>query len=130
MRIEVMSGQPKIKLDGIFCKLVNDAQPNTSIVCRYPEMEIRQPRELFDYIKDLTESHIKNDRDLFILTYSDHVLNAIRVSVKHLEFHGAKVHQIRKDGYDVCAGIDADGRLTEWLPDVFDVAETALLELQ
>ena len=72
---------------------------------------------------------IHQDKDLFILTYSDHVFNAMRVEIRKAKFQGAKVHNILNDGSDVIAEIDEDGHLTTWVDEIFDTWDNALTEL-
>lgn len=129
MKIEIMSGQPAIDLNEYFHNLLteNGYNEDTQLnVMMYPERCVYQPKELYDSVKAKVEETFKHHKDLFILTYSDHVLNAVRVVIKNHGFLNGKVHQITKDGKDVIANISSNGKLDVWLNDVFDVWDQAL----
>ena len=82
-----------------------------------------------DKVRKKVKEYIDADEDLYILTYSDHVLNAARVEIKNHKLNDCKCHQVLNDGYDFCAYIDEDGKLSCWAEDIFDVWEKALLEI-
>lgn len=132
MKLELISGQPNVDLKDKFREILKqngisdgDLEQNNFMI--YPELNIRQPKMLYDSIRERV--HNDSDKDLFILSYSDHVLNAIRVEIKKHNFVGGKVHQFTEDGGDLCADITEDGRLTIWADDIFDVWDKALTEL-
>lgn len=134
MKLEVISGQPNVELKDKFREILKQnginhegiEQKNFMI---FPELTICQPKMLYDSIRERVCKDIDNDNDLFILTYSDHVLNAVRVEIKKHKFIGGKVHQFQRDGNDICTDITQDGKLTEWVKDIFDVWDRALYEL-
>lgn len=88
MKLEIVSGQPDINnLNDIFSELlaqngiyVGDVEQKHFLI--YPEMSTRHPKKLYELIRNKVKEHIESDSDLFILTYSDHVLNAARVEIK------------------------------------------------
>ena len=134
MKLEIMSGQQDINLNNKFTDLlaqngiyIDDVEQKHFMI--FPERYIFHPKKLYKTIRQKVREHIENNIDFFILTYSDHVLNAVRVEIKNHNFDGAKCHQFLNNGEDVCADITKNGRLTIWIDDVFDVWENALMEL-
>ena len=141
MKLEIVSGQPKLRLFDLEDKfdeiLVQDnirvesayITDTEKCILRFPETEILHPKTLYDSIKMRVRNHIESDKDLFILTYSSIVLYAVRVEIKNYEFKGAKCHQFLNDGTDKCAVINENGQLSYWEEDIFDTIECALDEL-
>lgn len=132
MKIELMSGQPDVEINNKFAELLQQNGyniTNTEHVMIYPELELKQQKIVYDTVRQQIAFHINQQKDIFILTYSDHVLNALRLEIKRHEFKGAKVHQILNDGTDVITNISNDGKLDVWCEDIFDVWDKALDEL-
>ena len=134
MKIEVVSGQPGAKINDFFTKLldkngiyVGDIKQHHFMI--YPEYKVANQKVIFDTVRAKVAEYIANNEDLYILTYSDHVLNAARVEIKKHKLQGCKCHQILSDGTDECAWIDEDGHLSHWVDDIFDVWDNALTEL-
>lgn len=134
MKLEIISGQPGIE-ESQMCKLfaeenISDIETKSMLhFLRFPERTIFHPKKLYDEIRRIVKDYIKADRDLFIFTYSDHVLNAVRVEINKHHFVGAKCHQFLANGDDKCADITPEGGLTYWAEDIFDVWENALDDL-
>lgn len=135
MKLEVISGQPDVTSGQLFSKLSELLRENgysfedKNAFLFYPEKKVGQQKLLYDSTRKFVKKHIEENKDFFILTHSDHVLNAVRVEIKKHNFVGGKVHQIKSDGYDVVANISQDGRLNIWVADIFDVWDAALVEL-
>ncbi len=137
MKIEIVSGQPELqvnKLNDFFTELldkngiyVGDILQHHFMI--YPEYKVGNQKVIFDKVRAKVREYIENDEDLYILTYSDHVLNAARLEIKENSIQNCKCHQLLNDGTDVCADIDEDGMLSEWVDDIFDVWDTALTKL-
>lgn len=134
MKIEIMSGQPNVEINERFTELLKqnsydagDLEQRNFMI--YPENDLRQPKKIYESIREKVKKHMEDGNDLFILTYSDHVLNAVRVEIKNHQFPGGKVHQIIATGEDIIADIGIDGRLDIWIEDIFDVWDQALYSL-
>ena len=134
MKIEVVSGQPGAKINDFFTELldkngiyVGDIKQHHFMI--YPEYKVANQKVIFDTVRAKVAEYIANNEDLYILTYSDHVLNAARVEIKKHKLQNCKCHQILSDGTDECAWIDEDGHLSHWVDDIFDVWDNALTEL-
>lgn len=128
--IEIVSGTPENKESTrkFFEELIFNKKGKIII---FPERNenLYHPKDLYEYIQKLTEDSIKNNENLFILTYSTHVLNGARVVIKKYNYECGKVHQITKKGKDAESKITKFGKLSYWAKDVFDTDEKELLEL-
>lgn len=133
MKIEIVSGQPNANIEKFFDELLrNDcasAEDKTCYVMRYPEHKIMHPAKIVDHVRETVARYIENDKNLYIITFSDHVLNAVRCEVKKHKFGNAVCHQIMENGEDIPAYIDKDGHLSFWADGVFDTWDNALTEL-
>ena len=134
MLLEIISGQPNADIEDAFANIVKSyEEKGYNISCKslilYPEIKYRHSKTLYNAIRKRVRESIKNNEHLFIVTYSDHAFNALRVEIKLHNFEGALCHQIRNDGKDTCSNIWRNGSIECWEEDVFDTWENALFEL-
>ena len=127
MRLEIVTGTEKADVTSVFESLVYAYKDEN--IMKFPEMNILHPNTLYKEMKKVVREHIENDKDLFILTYSDHVLNATRVEIKGHQFEGALCRQVNDDNEEHVATISKNGELSYWENGVFDVWDNALIEL-
>jgi predicted ATPase len=128
MKIEIVSGQPYADVESFFETLL-PKYVNPHSVFKFPEYRMLHPVRLLNDFREVVREHIEENKDLYVLTYSDHILNAIRLEVKKHKFNNANLHQIRDDGSDMLAFIDEDGMLSYWEDNVFNLWDKALIEL-
>ena len=105
--------------------LIND---NTEVLIN-PEKELLHQKMLYDMTFENANKFIEKDINAVIITYSDHVFNAVRVAVKNHNKEDCEIHTVMNDGTITVAHIFPNGRLDAWIEDVFDVWDKALLEL-
>lgn len=134
MKIEIMSGQSNVKLNDYFTELldkngiyVGDIKQDGFII--YPEYKIANQNVILKEIREKVAKYIAENKDLYVLTYSDHVFNAIRLEIKKNKLKGCVLHNVLDDGSDVLSYIDEDGHLSYWQDGVFDTWDNALTEL-
>ena len=134
MKIEIMSGQPGVRLNEIFSNMlmnagidIKDADQEGFVI--FPEHRIEHQQVILDDMRKLVREYIKKDKDLYVLTYSDHIFNAIRLEIKKHKLDFCVLHNIMRNGCDVISAIDNDGHLSHWVDDVFDTWDNALTEL-
>ena len=134
MKIEVVSGQPHANINDFFTNLLRQNNVDVDGVSSknylvFPEQNHTHQQILFDTVREIVATYIDRDEDLYILTYSDHVFNAVRVEIKKHKLDNCVLHQILQNGTDECARIDNDGHLSHWANGVFDTWDNALTEL-
>ena len=95
----------------------------------HPEYRVANQKVIFDDVRARVREYIYKNKDLYILTYSDHVLNAARLEIKKFKLQNCKCHQVLTTGEDFCADISDEGQLSCWADDIFDVWDDALTEL-
>ena len=134
MKIEIVSGQPGANINDFFTELldrnniyVGDIKQEHFMI--YPEYVVSNQRVIFEKVRAKIAEYVKENKDLYILTYSDHILNAARVEIKKNKLADCKCHQLLSNGTDICADIDEDGMLSVWVEDIFDVLDKSLTEL-
>lgn len=126
MKIEVFSGQLNSNVENIFNSFMY--RKNT-VWWFLPERIFYHSLLQYEESIKLVEKCLKEDKDLFVYTYSEHILNGIRVSIKRNKIEGAKCHQFMNDGSEICAEILKNGSVTAWVDNVFNVSDKALIEL-
>lgn len=129
MKIEIFGAAPGVDISKIFdemCEL-----NNIKNVLIFPEFDKnrRHPQQILDYVRKYVSKCIKENKDIFVLTYSDHVLNGFRLAIKDNSFSGGICHQYKSQKDFFSAKIFEDGRLQYWEANVFDTWDTALFEL-
>ena len=134
MKVEVVSGQPKANINMFFTKLLAKNNINVGDITQehfliYPEHRVASQKVIFDDVRMKVREYIEADKDLYILTYSDHVLNAARLEIKKHKLQNCKCHQVLDNGEDVCVDITDEGQLGCWVDNIFDVWDNALTEL-
>lgn len=129
MKIEIMSGQPQAPVMEKFFKLCTENGAKENDILFFPEKEILNQLTLWGKVESIVKTHLFKDRDLFIVTYSDIVLNAARIWIRKYECESAMLHQVKRSGEDVCCKINDDGSIDVWVEDIFDAYERTLIEL-
>ena len=85
------------------------------------------PSELFERMIKVTNDCIKNNKSLYILTFSDHVLNGVRVAIKENKKEViAECHQLHDGGEVSICPINKEGDMSIWEKDIFDVYDSSL----
>lgn len=129
MRLEIVSGQPEANVNDFFGQLLAQYGVSSDTAVIFPEYEKMHPKKLYKKIRKITKQHIEENADLFILTYSELALYAVRTEIRRHQFEGAVCHQILNDGTDMIADISKNGYFTVWAEDVLDVLDMAMIKL-
>ena len=125
MEVVVVSGTENADVERFFSDLKKD-EGSKKIV--FPEFErIEHPRVLLDRIISETDECVKNNQSIYVLTYSQVVLNGVRFVIMNRDIEGT-VYAVREDEETVKATIGQGGRLDVWVPGVLDSLEKELLE--
>ena len=134
MKLIIVSGQEGANVEALFEKVISENgysyKDAPKMVFPESSMFLRHPGALYNNVRKVVENHIENDRDLFILTFSDYAMYGIRVEVKKNDFDGTViVHQLKEDGEDVVSNMNPDTANFEYVDGIFDVIDNALDEL-
>lgn len=131
MKIEIVSGQPNAPVMEHFFRLCVENGAKEKDILLFPEKEVLNLNQLtlWKRTEYFIEKHFLEKSNLFILTYSDIVLNAVRIWIRKYECESAMLHQIKRNGEDVCCKINDDGSINVWVEDIFDAYERTLIEL-
>ena len=122
MKITVITGQTGIDIKKISCEF----QGNEVI---FPEIKICHSYELCENIMQTVQEFYNTDTDLKIVTYSEVVLDAVRLWVARNSFEYASCVNILSNGDIVNVPIDKNGEMKRWIDGVFDIKRIILREM-
>ena len=122
MRITGITGQRGVKI-------VESSKQFKDNVIKFPETEICHSYDLCENVMKIVQNHFELESDVNIITYSEVVLDAVRLWVARNEFEGAECVNILSDGNCINVPIDKYGEMKEWVNGVFDVKSIILKEL-
>ena len=77
----------------------------------------------------IVQDNFESEWDVDIVTYSEVVLDAVRLWVARNKFDGAECINVLLDGNCINTSIDKYGEMEIWVNDVFDVKQVILKEL-
>ncbi|MFE0082956.1 AAA family ATPase, partial [[Kitasatospora] papulosa] len=108
------------------------ARPGTLLLLQNPEAHLHPQGQT--QMATLTASAAAQGAQVIMETHSDHVINGVRLAVKHGRLTPAQAvfHYFRGDGTGVeivSPRIDADGMLDKWPEGFFDELENTLDQL-
>lgn len=78
---------------------------------------------------EIVHEYYDKDKDLIIVTYSEIVLDAVRLWVARNKFEDAECVNVLSDGNIINVPIDENGDMKEWIDGVFDIKRIILREL-
>lgn len=131
MKITVISGQVDANICGFtatFFKDNNITEENTKIMF-FPENRIAHQEKLLNDMREVVSKCIADNKDMCIITYSDHIFNAVRLEVKKHNLTGCTLQNVLNDGTSCTSIIESDGHLNHWVDGVFDTWDNALTEI-
>lgn len=135
MRIKVFTGEIDADAFGLFSRtIVADGYHSheTAPTIYFPEYQDtpKHPLQLFREIREEIINRIDMRRDLYILTYSNDVFNAVRCACKYCAYGEAKVYFAYRNNDMEIVKILADGKINDWPNDeFFGSLEVELTEL-
>lgn len=133
MSLVIVSGQEGTDIEDLFRRVIseNGYEYESASKMVFPEYSqfLRHPRTLYNHIRAMVKEHIEQDKDLFILTFSDYVMYGVRAEVKKNCFDEAVVHILKSDGEDVISSIDSNTSKYDFVKGTFDVMSDALDEI-
>lgn len=122
MKINIVVGQKGIDI----ANLINDF--NGEII-KFPETKILHSYDLSEYVMNMIQNYYKKDKDINVITYSEVVLDSIRLWIARNNFKNAKCINILSTGEIIEVPISEYGEMEEWITGVFDIKQVILREL-
>lgn len=122
MRIRVITGQQGIDI-------LESTKEFKGDIIKFPETEICHSYDLCEHIMQIVQDHFDIDKCLIIVTYSEVVLDAVRLWVARNKFEDAECVNVLSDGNIINVPIDENGDMKEWIDGVFDIKRIILREL-
>lgn len=122
MKIKIITGQR----NGDFSQIAK----NYNNIVYYPESKEIHPYNLADNILELCEKHYNENKDLIIVTYSEIVLDAVRLwgaRAKHCDI--LECVNVLNNGEIRIAKFNEFGEMDFWEAGVFDIKTIILKEL-
>ena len=122
MRIRIITGQQGVDILNAYKGFLGN-------IIEFPESEIYHTYDLCEHVMRIVQDNFETDSDVDIVTYSEVVLNAVRLWVARNKFEGAECVNILSDGNCINVQIDENGEMETWVNGVFDVKQVILKEL-
>lgn len=122
MRIIIVTGQRGIDI-------LEASKSFKGDTIEFPETEICHSYDLCEHIMEIVQGHVDIDKNLIIVTYSEVVLDAVRLWVARNKFEDAECVNVLSDGNLINVPIDENGKMKEWIDGVFDIKRIILREL-
>ena len=102
MRIRVITGQQGINI-------LESAKEYKGDIIKFPETEICHSYDLCEHIMQIVQDYFDIDKCLIIVTYSEVVLDAVRLWVARNKFEDAECINVLSDGNIINVPIDENG---------------------
>ena len=122
MKIRVITGQQGADIFNVYKGFVGN-------IIEFPESEICHAYDLCEHVMQAVQKHFESDSDVDIVTYSEVVLDAVRLWIARNKFESAECVNVLLDGNCINASIDKFGEMETWVNGVFDVKQIILKEL-
>ena len=122
MNIRVITGQQGVNIFEAYNGFVGN-------IILFPETEICHSYDLCEHVMQVVQKYFETDSDVNIVTYSEVVLDAIRLWVARNKFENAECVNVLLDGNCINTSIDKYGEMETWVNGVFDVKQVILREL-
>ena len=122
MRMRVITGQQGVDIFNTYKGFIGN-------IIEFPESEIYHAYDLCEHVMRIVQDNFEADSDVDIVTYSEVVLDAVRLWVARNKFEGAECINVLSDGNCINAPIDKYGEMETWVNGVFDVKQVILREL-
>lgn len=127
MRICLITGQQGVD----FLETAKDlgAEMCEGGIVKFPESKICHSYDLCEYVMELADEYYEKGEDLLICTWSEVVLDAVRLWVARRAFENAVCVNVLSNGETKVVPIRKNGEMDEWVNGVFDIKTVILREM-
>lgn len=122
MKIRVITGQQGVNIFEVYNEFAGN-------IIKFPETKTCHSYDLCEHVMRIVQDHFESDSDVDIVTYSEVVLDAVRLWVARNKFEGAECINVLLDGNCINVSIDKYGEMETWVNGVFDIKQVILKEL-
>lgn len=122
MKIKVITGQQGVDV-------LKSSKSFEGNLIEFPETEICHSYDLCEHVMKSVQKYVNMDKDLIIVTYSEIVLDSVRLWVARNNFEYAECVNILSDGDCINVPIGTNGEIEEWISGTFDIKSIILKEL-
>lgn len=122
MKIRVITGQQGVNIFEVYNEFAGN-------IIKFPETEICHSYDLCEHVMQAVQKYFESDLDVDIVTYSEVVLDSVRLWVARNKFESAECVNILLDGNCINVSIDKYGEMETWVNGVFDIKQVILKEL-
>lgn len=107
MNIKIITGQQG-------SDLLHYANKYDGTKVEFPEVNICHSYDLCENVMEITQEYYDRDIDLIIVTYSEIVLDSIRLWVARNKFSNAECINVLSDGNYINVPINENGEMDRW----------------
>lgn len=122
MKIRVITGQQGVNIFEVYNEFAGN-------IIKFPETKTCHSYDLCEHVMRIVQDHFESDSDVDIVTYSEVVLDAVRLWVARNKFEGAECINVLLDGNCINVQIDENGEMETWVNGIFDIKQIILREL-
>ena len=122
MKIRVITGQQGVNIFEVYNEFAGN-------IIKFPETKTCHSYDLCEHVMRIVQDHFESDSDVDIVTYSEVVLDAVRLWVARNKFESAECVNILSDRNCINVQIDKYGEMETWVNGVFDIKQVILKEL-
>lgn len=127
MKIYVVTGQRGADIVEMANKLKAKYQCK---MIKFPETKPYHSYDLCDYMLGIVHGCYENNENLVVVTYSEVVLDSVRLWVARNKFTGAECINVLSNNDEIVnVEIDENGEMEQWVRGVFDIKRIVLKEL-
>ena len=122
MKIRVITGQQGVNIFEVYNEFAGN-------IIKFPETKTCHSYDLCEHVMRIVQDHFESDSDVDIVTYSEVVLDAVRLWIARNKFEGVECVNVLLDGNCINTSIDKYGEMETWVNGVFDVKRVILKDL-
>ena len=122
MKIRVITGQQGVNIFEVYNEFAGN-------IIKFPETKTCHSYDLCEHVMQVVQKYFETDSDVNIVTYSEVVLDAVRLWVARNKFEGAECINVLSDGNCINVSINKNGEMETWVKGVFDIKQIILREL-
>lgn len=110
-------------------KVIHQVDKEEIDIIHFPETKICHSYTLCEHVMEIVHKYYEEDKNLIIVTYSEVVLDSVRLWIARNKFENTICINALSNGDYVGVPINENGEMEEWIKGVFDIKTVILREL-